>query len=127
MTRLILALACLLLPVGSACANDAPADNILARGMIVGKVSDKTRLLGEWQVTKDGKGSFAVKSDAMSCSGTYDGNAPVLLLKVPFTCTDGSSGEAVVMRTDDLGGGVGTATLSDGRTVQFSFGSAQGI
>jgi hypothetical protein len=105
----------------------AYAEEILARGAIIAKVSDNSRLIGEWIVTKDGKGRFEVKDESITCSGTYDGNSPVLLLKIAFTCSGGITGDAVVMRTDDLGGGVGKAKLSDGRSVEFSFGSAQGI
>jgi hypothetical protein len=103
------------------------ADEIVARGLIIGTLSDNTRLTGEWRVTRDGKGAFDASGPGLSCAGEYDGAAQVATLKVTFLCDGGVSGEALVVRSDDRGAGAGAIRLSDGRTGTFTFGSAQGI
>ncbi|MCC2612641.1 hypothetical protein [Neorhizobium petrolearium] len=56
------------------------------------------------------------------CNGTYDQFSTAKRLSVPFTCTGGQRGTIDLVRDNDLMGGEGTATFTDGTTAKIQFG-----
>lgn len=61
-------------------------------------------------------------SSGTICSGSYDQFATAKRLTVPFTCTNGISGSVDLNRDNDLMGGDGSATFSDGTTAKIIYG-----
>lgn len=61
-------------------------------------------------------------SSGAKCSGTYDQFSTVKRMTIPFTCSNGKRGTLEIIRNNDLRGGKGTASFSDGSTGNFVFG-----
>lgn len=56
------------------------------------------------------------------CKGTYDQFSTAKRLTVTFTCSGGQTGTIDLIRDNDLKGGEGTATFSDGTTATIQYG-----
>lgn len=71
-----------------------------------------------------GNGSFEVSSlHGLSCKGTYNSLSQSRSLKVDFTCNDGRTGQAIIVRSgSNLTKGSGVGELSDGTKVRIFIG-----
>jgi len=67
-------------------------------------------------------GVFDMKSAGVNCKGSYDPADFAKRLRMTFTCSDGRTGSADVVRDNDAKGGSGTVTFSDGISGTLSYG-----
>lgn len=91
------------------------------------QTSDGIALIGTTTAAISG-GVFSVSTadQKIRCGGTYDALDTSPTISVPFTCSDGRYGNAIVTRARDGMSGSGSASLSDGSTAQLAFGNGAG-
>lgn len=107
----ILVAACLCL---SACGSiTVPAAGVTSTGETFRGSATASASAGTFEMTG---------SSGVQCSGTYDQFSTAKRLTIPFKCTDGKSGSADLVRDNDLVGGEGSITFSDGTTGTIKYG-----
>lgn len=95
-----------------------------ARAPASGTTSTGEVFKGEATASMSEGGKFSVTGDrGTTCSGTYDAFSLAKRLDVSMTCSNGVTGTAAIVRSNDLKSGRGAATFSDGTTGEFSFGT----
>lgn len=69
-------------------------------------------------------GSFRVDGGGRTCSGSYDSFDQSLTISIPFNCSDGKKGIALVTRDPCMCSGSGRVRMQDGTEADFVFGKA---
>lgn len=110
--RSSIAAACLLL---AGCGSiSVPASGVTATGQ---------SFTGSATVKINGEGVFELVSIAgVKCGGAYNAMDKSPAMSITFSCSDGRTGTADVIRNPDGMSGSGSGVLSDGETITFRFG-----
>ncbi|WP_153011440.1 hypothetical protein [Type-D symbiont of Plautia stali] len=97
----------------------------VSTGLVVQTEDQKEPLMGTATASLI-RGDFYVENvSGLSCSGKYNQFTTSPMLKVAFTCSDGRSGAAQVMRYGpNLENGSGSGKLSDGTRFRILIGDA---
>ncbi|MFT4271847.1 MAG: hypothetical protein QM578_12615 [Pantoea sp.] len=97
----------------------------VSTGLVVQTEDQKDPLMGTATASLT-RGDFYVENvTGLSCSGKYDQFTTTPMLKVTFTCSDGRTGAAQVMRYGaNLENGSGSGRLSDGTRFRILIGAA---
>jgi hypothetical protein len=90
---------------------------------VTGRLSDGRILIGEATARSDGTGRFQVRAPGtFRCEGGYDPFAASASMVIPFACSDGRRGEAVVAIGMDRSSAWGHVRLDNGVTGHVVIG-----
>ena len=82
-------------------------------GPITGQTTNGEKWSGTYYADTS-VGTFQMSNGKTQCDGTYDQLSTAKRLNLTFTCDDGRTGDAFIVRGEDLLDGSGEVTFSDG-------------